>query len=435
MKLYFRQAWQLLRQNRLFSTIYIVGTGLSIAMTMTLVIMYYVKMAPVYPEQNRSRTLVTKGVSLLMRQEDSQLSSQLSYQMVSDYFYPLTKYGAEAVAAVYANAFDTTVELPDNRGIRKVRTKYVDDGFWQVFTFSFASGKGFTNADFRSGIRTAVISTSMARQLFGEEEAVGRNVVMESEEYRICGVVRDVSLITPATYADVWIPFTVLPQAVEVEEWGKGVLGELHTYVLARDEGAMDSIAGRIRDNFRKLSFSQKEYLVKLHGQPVPYWQSIFYEYSNVRPDWNQLVQTFGTLLLALLFVPAFNLAGMISSRMNRRLGELGIRKAFGASKRVLLTQLLIENLVLTCFGGVVGLLLSYALVYLGRNWLPSLFGRFALVLPAGADTLLTWDMLFNPFVFGITFVVCLLLNILSAVIPALHALKKDIIYSLNHQR
>ena len=40
-KLYFKQAWQLLKQNPLFSSVYVLGTGLGIAMTMSLVIIYY----------------------------------------------------------------------------------------------------------------------------------------------------------------------------------------------------------------------------------------------------------------------------------------------------------------------------------------------------------------------------------------------------------
>ena len=59
-KVYLKQAWELLKQNKLFSTLYIVGTGLSIAMTMVIAIVFYVRLASVYPESNRSRTLVIK---------------------------------------------------------------------------------------------------------------------------------------------------------------------------------------------------------------------------------------------------------------------------------------------------------------------------------------------------------------------------------------
>ena len=48
----------MMRQNKLFTSIYVAGTGLSIAFTMVLFIIYYVKFAPVYPEYNRDRMLV-----------------------------------------------------------------------------------------------------------------------------------------------------------------------------------------------------------------------------------------------------------------------------------------------------------------------------------------------------------------------------------------
>ena len=54
-RIYLKQAWETARQNRLFSSIYVVGTGLSIALTMTLFIIFYVKTAPIYPEYNRDR--------------------------------------------------------------------------------------------------------------------------------------------------------------------------------------------------------------------------------------------------------------------------------------------------------------------------------------------------------------------------------------------
>ena len=47
LKNYFKQAWTLMRQNRLFTGIYVVGTGLSIALVMTLFIIFYVKFGPV----------------------------------------------------------------------------------------------------------------------------------------------------------------------------------------------------------------------------------------------------------------------------------------------------------------------------------------------------------------------------------------------------
>lgn len=63
-KLYLKQAWELLKQNRLFSTLYIVGTALAIAMTMMMAVIYYVRLAPVYPEERRATTLYMGGLKL-----------------------------------------------------------------------------------------------------------------------------------------------------------------------------------------------------------------------------------------------------------------------------------------------------------------------------------------------------------------------------------
>jgi putative ABC transport system permease protein len=140
-------------------------------------------------------------------------------------------------------------------------------------------------------------------------------------------------------------------------------------------------------------------------------------------------------MLLAMLLVPAINMAGMVASSMEERLPEFGIRKVFGASRRRLMGQILMENLLLTLIGGAVGLILSYLLMYFGSNWVLTLFNQVGILAPAGAVTFYTVDMLFNPFVFAVTLLLCLLLNYISAAIPAHHALRKVIVYSLNKKR
>ena len=70
-------------------------------------------------------------------------------------------------------------------------------------------------------------------------------------------------------------------------------------------------------------------------------------------------------LILLFLLIPALNLSGLNASRMQDRISELGVRKAFGARKNRLLTQILIENLLLMLPGGLVGLLVSYGMVAL----------------------------------------------------------------------
>lgn len=82
-------------------------------------------------------------------------------------------------------------------------------------------------------------------------------------------------------------------------------------------------------------------------------------------------------MLLALLFIPAMNLSGMMSSRMDERLSELGVRKTYGATNMRLIGQVLWENLLLTCIGGLLGLLISYLIVLTASDWILTLFDSY----------------------------------------------------------
>ena len=55
-KQYFKQAWNLMKQNRFFSTVYIIGTGLAISMVMVMAVVYHIRTANIAPEVNRDRT-------------------------------------------------------------------------------------------------------------------------------------------------------------------------------------------------------------------------------------------------------------------------------------------------------------------------------------------------------------------------------------------
>ena len=79
---YIKQAWNLMKQNKLFTGIYMAGTGLAIAMTMTVFIVLYVKFAPIYPEYNRDRTLVLKSITRTNKDKtQGDWSSSIAYSL------------------------------------------------------------------------------------------------------------------------------------------------------------------------------------------------------------------------------------------------------------------------------------------------------------------------------------------------------------------
>jgi putative ABC transport system permease protein len=211
------------------------------------------------------------------------------------------------------------------------------------------------------------------------------------------------------------------------------LLGNVYAYLLVDDAENLEAVRGEVQDVFRRFSLQDKDYEYDLMGQPDPYWLSTFRQDVDKTPDTMELAKGFLYILLALLFIPALNLSGMISSRMDSRIAELGIRKAYGATRRRLLEQVLCENLLLTLLGGLAGLLFSYLIVLTASDWILTLFDKN--IYDTSLSTSLTPEMLFNPAVFGSALGVCVVLNVVSALVPALGAMRHPIMESLNTKR
>lgn len=429
--LYFKQAWQLLRQEKLFSSIYILGTGLSISMVMVLTIIYYVKIADIYPETNRSRMLILKN-GQVKRPDGSSATSSLSLTMLQTCLADLKT--AEAVSIVYTDRREDYVQPPGSKEQLPVTVKYVDPNYWKVFDFAFQSGKPFTAADMQSGIRTVVIAQSLALRLFGTTEARGQDVNINFVPYRVCGVVKDVSFAADKTYALLWMPY--LSADGYEENWegnpNKEALGSFKAYVLAPSAGKVEEVKAEIDERIRRYTSSLADAEFTLNGQPDRQWQTIFRYHGGQTIDWTKLLLTLGLIYLVFLLIPAVSLSGMTDSRMERRLAEMGVRRAFGAPVYRLMEQVIAENLLFTLLGGLVGLLFSYLLVVCCGNWILQLGEIFSEVLPEGVDVEFSASMLMNYTVFSVALGVCLVLNLASAIIPAWRASRQQIIYSLN---
>ena len=125
----------------------------------------------------------------------------------------------------------------------------------------------------------------------------------------------------------------------------------------------------------------------------------------------------------------------MISHRMECRLPEMGVRKAFGANRRGLLGQVMWENLLLSLLGGLLGLVLAWLSLYFSGGAVFSMLDTFPDPLPEGIKVSYGVDMLFAPMVFVVALLFCIAMNLLSALIPAIRSLRKNIVYSLNEKR
>ncbi len=434
-KLYLKQAWALLRQNPLFSGLYIAGTGLAIAMTMIVAMIYYVKLAPVYPEVNRGRTLYLS--STCFSNETSQWQYALSYSALQD--WALHFENAEVTSAIYGSQIfeGSYIQPSDRSGDFHPQIKLTDPAFFRIYAFRFLEGNPFTEGDLQSGIRTAVITDDLARRLFGTTQGVvGQSFSLDYENYRVCGVVQSGSYLTPESYAQVYLPYTADATCREMKTPMFPYVGAFRLIFLVKDDEQAKALQAEVKDVTRRLNLEHKgQWEMNLWEQPRTHALSVFQDYPSQEFDFWAQVRYFGLMLLVLLLVPALNLSGMISSRMESRLAEMGVRKSFGAGRGKLLGQVMWENLLLTLLGGVLGLVVAWLVIYAGREWIFMLLDNYAESVPQGANAYVSGEMLFAPLVFVCAFVLCVALNLLSALLPAWLSLRKPIVYSLYERR
>ena len=427
-KVYFKQAWRLLKENRLLSAISIFGTALAICLVMVIVIVWQVRTAGFRPETHRDRMLfVREGRASRKTNHEFNNCYRLSSSVVKEVFYPLQT--AEAVGLAtepwssLASTMDQTKEL-------RADLRYTDAGFWQLFEFELLQGKPYPQEAVHSGLQEAVVSASLARQLFGTTEVVGQTLQLNYVPYRICAVVGDVSVMAEASHADVWAPYTSTTTLYDNNT--EALIGMVMCYILAHSSADFPAIRAEVERNVGKLNASKQDWELVLAGQPDTRLDQLARDngaFSEAHTG--LLVLRYSLIVLLLMLVPAINMSGLTQSRMRQRMEELGVRRAFGATRGALVGQILLENLWQTLIGGAIGFGLSYAVVVGLSGWLLDT-GE---TVEGLGQVFVGADMLFNPLIFLLAFVACLLLNLLSAGIPAWRAANNPIVESLSIHR
>mgnify|MGYP002932326743 FL=1 len=418
-----RQAFTILKQNPLLSTISILGTAFAITMIMAIVITWQTKYADLEPEVNRSRCLYFSAMHVQGKEnKDWNNFGKPSAAFMKECIQPPPE--VEACTA-FSTADVALVSLTDGNNRLKVDAMSTDPDFWKIFKLQFLDGKSFTEAERGGDMQSVVISASVARKLFGTTEAAGRQMLLNREVVRIIGVVKDVSVTAKDAYAQVWSMYH--SNELNVTGWWS-YNGNRTIAVLARTPDDFPAIKQGVEKRVKDVNAGLEQRQIDIMEQPDNIVAHVNHVWSNIGPNLPMLYLQYGIALFIILLVPSLNLCGLSNSRMQQRVSELGVRKAFGATDGTLVRQILNENLVLTLIGGVVGLIFSYLAVYAMRTWL---FTNSDNIGTAG-DFSLSMGALFSPAVFVLAFVFCLLINLLSAGLPAWLATRRTIVDSLN---
>ena len=384
-RIYFKQALLMLKQNKFISAIAIIGTALAIMMIMTIIVADEIKGISAQPEINRERTLHINYQVKKDTTKNSWQSGSLSYDIVKDYLYPLkTPRYVSAVTSIHPKRPSTLVSREGSSEIISANQRLTDATYWKIFSFSFIKGRPFNEGEFNSGISVAVVSETLAKKAFKGETALGQTILVNFKPYLYFDVV--IMAEKTSDFAAITAEVRNMEKKYNTENapWTLYMKGPLNNQFYQKDirGNSVEDITKSITIQNRKMIF----------------------------------------ILLILLLIPAINLSGLSLSRMKKRTEEIGIRKAFGAKRYTILIQVLFENLITSLIGGVIGLILSYVIVFRMRDWL--------LDIPSGS-TIPVNTLISIPVLLAV-FAVCLVINLLSAGIPAYRASQMKIINSLN---
>jgi len=413
-KVYLKQAWQMLKEDKVISIITILGTALAITMTMVIILTQRIKTTNIGPEVNRERTMYIQYYK-----EKSKNSVNINPVSISNYKQYLNQLTVpEKVSLISKGQIYVCLEGSDV--YYKADIRYTDATYWNIYSFSFLTGKPFSVEEFQSGVSVVVISQSIAQKLFnGTNEALGKTLILNKKPYKVIGIVKDVSTLCNKAYAQIWIPYT------SDSQYNDPNTNSYEVVVLAKNKSDFSKIKTEVRRsemannperNNKEVSFigpfSGEELLIKVGNM------------DNSDPDLLKGNLRYYLTLAVLLLIPAINLSGFSMFKIISRTSEIGIRKAYGAGKKTILMQVLYENFLTSIIGGIIGLALSSVAVNLVKD---KLFAQDSWELQFLGENTIPVSAFVSPWIFFYVILACILLNLLSSGIPAWRASRLEI--------
>jgi len=300
--------------------------------------------------------------------------------------------------------------------------------FFPMFDVPFRYGAGWAVADDDARARVAVISQALNDKLFGGTDSVGKSIRLEKWDFRIVGVLkhwrpvpRFYDLFGQGSFAGgdgVFIPFATSRDLADLGIQGSSLdcWGQLTDQVHLENQPCLWLQYWVELDTPARVA-AYREYLVHYSEQqkalgrfqykdkPITALRGLmdWLSYNQVVPS-DVRLQTwvaFGFLLVCLI-----NTVGLLLSKFLRRSGEIGVRRALGASRGAVFAQLLTEAGLIGVAGGMLGLLLALAGLWAVRR------------SPTDYAALAHLDL----GMFLTTFVLALLASLLAGLLPAWRA-------------
>jgi putative ABC transport system permease protein len=427
---YFRLAWKVLFQRRLYTLVILFGITFTLTILFVGTSLYDFMLKPNYPEYRQDRILVIDEliISMVSKGGTSTMSNGLSYSFIRKQISGLK---TPKTIGISKKLEDWEVYRYNHKIKFVIRS--TDTGYWKIFDFKCIDGKLYGETEIKANSHVAVISESTARKYFGTTDSVvGKPIEIGTEYYKVIGIVRDVPENRTITHCDIWLPL------VPENEVKQDLMGLYSAYLLSSSESGVSVMKKELENSLKDFKFENYEHVI--------FGKDFYKDFTNIKLFANTHVEkffrnSFGVeksltaegysdiekveqsefyLVLTLLFFlmmvfPSINLINIHVSRYIERSTEIGIRRSYGAKKRIIIGQLLLENTVITALGSVFAIVASFVILHLieSSDLIPGAHFNFN----------------FRILIWG--FVIILIFNFFSSIIPAWKISRLPIIQSL----
>ena len=314
---------------------------------------------------------------------------------------PLTIDDAEALRRVpYATASVPVVqgnaEVEGNGRKRRVTVYGTGHEFADAFRFEVASGSYLPPDDPRAPRSFAVLGSKMAREIFGDANALGENVRVGSERYRVVGVMKPKGTMIGFDLDDT----VYIPAGRALELFDRESLFEVD--VLYEENAPVAEVV----EGIRRLMLDR-------HGDEdvtITTQQQMLDTLGSVLGVLSFAVAALGSISL---LVGAVGIFTIMTIAVHERTSEVGLLRALGAERDQVLACFLIEAVTLSLLGGLAGLAFGA-----GVAWV---LGETVRQLPVS----------FSPLFMGLALGLSVVIGLVAGILPALNAARLDPVEAL----
>jgi putative ABC transport system permease protein len=280
-------------------------------------------------------------------------------------------------------------ERPESDG-RPVNWYDVDEGYFQTLGLRPSSGRLITSRDTVGDPPVAVINDTLARQVFGDEDPIGRRVTVDDYASEVVGVVPTLLPVRPNRPPD--------PEIY----WPIRQYKRYAAYLVLRIDGRTTGTEAALR---RRLASDAPDVQVFA-------FQSIDAMFDRVLAGPRFNTWLIGVFALVALVLSGVGLFGTVAYSVSTRTREIGVRMALGATSRGVAARFVARTLRLAGAGAAIGLLLVVPL----SHWLAGLLYGLSAADPAALAA---------------TLAVCVLISIVAGYLPARRAARVDPVIAL----